>query len=490
MAYQHGVRVSELPTSILPPVVANSAISFIVGAAPVNMVDEPKVNEPVLCSSYAEAVAAFGYAPAQGNALKKFNYSISEFIQSQFSLFGVGPVIIVNVLDPAKETHKATATATSITLDAKTGSATIAEQGILPGTVQITNDGDAVTAVDLAFNDDGYLTVTSQKNASGVFVVPTETELAFTAQKLDPAAVTAAEIIGGIDTNTGKKTGFELIDECFPRFRLVPSILLAPGFSEQSGVAAVMASKADKINGCFSAIALVDVPTGTVTQYSAVAAWKNANNVTDEKQVCCWPMVALGNVAYHMSTQLAGVLGIVDNENNGIPYVSPSNHSLKMDTACLADGTGVWLGQDEATYLNSQGIVTALNFMNGWVAWGNRTACYPGSSDVKDAFISIRRMFSWIGNTLVQTFWQRVDAPLNRRQIDVIVDSANIWLNGLAAQQVILGGRVEFLDSENPTTDLMDGIAKFHVYVTPPSPNREIDFVLEYAPEYLSTLFE
>ena len=36
----------------------------------------------------------------------------------------------------------------------------------------------------------------------------------------------------------------------------------------------------------------------------------------------------------------------------------------------------------------------------------------------------------------------------------------------------------------------MDGIARFHVYVTPPSPNREIDFTLEYDVNYLSTLFE
>lgn len=490
MAYQHGVRVSELPTSILPPVVANSAIPFIVGTAPVNMTDAASVNEPVLCRTYAEAVAAFGYAAPQGTGLKKFDYSISEFIQSHFGLFNAAPVIIVNVLDPAKETHKATATATSITLDARTGSATIAEQGILPDTVEITIDGDAVTAVDMAFDANGYLTVTSQKNASGVFIVQTETELAFTAQKLDPAAVTAAEIIGGVDANTGKKTGFELIDECFPRFRLVPTILLSPGWSSQAGVAAVMAAKAHSINGCFSAIALVDVPTDTVTQYSAVAAWKNTNNITDEKQVCCWPMVALDNIAYHLSTQLAGVIARTDSDHDGVPYVSPSNKSLQMNAAVLKNGTSIWLGPDEANYLNSQGIVTALNFMNGWVAWGNRTACYPGNTDVKDSFIPVRRMFSWIGNFFVQTFWQRVDQPLNRRQVDVIVDSANIWLNGYAAKGYILGGRVEFLETENPVTDLMDGKARFHVYITPPSPNREIDFVLEYDPDNLATLFE
>src|SRR5699024_5568079 len=110
-------------------------------------------------------------------------------------------------------------------------------------------------------------------------------------------------------------------------------------------------------------------------------------------------------------------------------------------------------------------------------------------TDPKDAFLALRRMFNWIGNTLTLTFWQRVDAPLNRRQIDTVLDSANIWLNGLAARQCSLGGRVEFLETENPDTDSMHGIARFHVYITPPSPNRDIDFILEDDPAYLQTLF-
>lgn len=42
------------------------------------------------------------------------------------------------------------------------------------------------------------------------------------------------------------------------------------------------------------------------------------------------------------------------------------------------------------------------------------------------------------------------------------------------------------LEDENPTTNLMGGIVKLHVYVTPPSPAQEIDFVLEYDPSYVT----
>ena len=87
--------------------------------------------------------------------------------------------------------------------------------------------------------------------------------------------------------------------------------------------------------------------------------------------------------------------------------------------------------------------------------------------------------------TLIRTFWDRVDMPMNRRLIDSIVDTANIWMNGLAGSGYILGGRVEYNADENPDTALMAGIIKLHVYITPPSPMQELDFVLEYDASYV-----
>ena len=52
MAYKHGVYVSEVPTSILPAVVVDSALPVIFGTAPVNMTDPTNVNKPVLSNSY------------------------------------------------------------------------------------------------------------------------------------------------------------------------------------------------------------------------------------------------------------------------------------------------------------------------------------------------------------------------------------------------------------------------------------------------------
>lgn len=466
MAYNHGVKVSEVPTSILPPVEVAAGITFVVGTAPVFMTDINNVNKPVLCYTRDEAVKAFGYVePVNG----KYEYSLCEVMDTHFKYKNVAPVIFVNVQKFTKgDEGEVDFYGTYPNLIKITGLYTDVKVNGTIANVAVYYEGGNT------YFDTSALDTLSVDGVSGC--------------QITPAEVASTDIIGGVDTN-GNKSGLELINECFPRFRLVPGIIIAPGYSGDSAVAAVIAAKAASINEHFSCIGIVDVPTNTVKQYSAVAEWKNTNNITDERLICCWPKLSLGGVQFNQSSQLAALLAEVDGENDDVPYVSPSNHNYAMDAAVLEDGTEVWLSPDTAAYLNSQGVVTALNFMDGWKCWGNRTAKYPGGTDVKDTFIPIRRMFAWIGNTLIQTFWQKVDAPLNRRQIDTIVDSANMWLNGLTAKEYILGGRVEFLETENPTTDLMDGKARFHVYITPPSPNREIDFVLEYDPAYGETLF-
>ena len=96
----------------------------------------------------------------------------------------------------------------------------------------------------------------------------------------------------------------------------------------------------------------------------------------------------------------------------------------------------------------------------------------------------------YVSNTLIKTFWSKLDKPMNRRLIDTILDSANIWLNGLVGAGYLLGARVEMLENENPLTSLMAGKIKLHVYMTPPSPAQEIDFVLEYDADYVTSALQ
>lgn len=469
MAYQHGVYTFEVPTSIVPPVTSTAGLTVIVGTAPINLTDPTLVNKPVLAHSYADAVKSVGYSADFDS------YTICEAISSHFALFGVGPLVMINVLDPTK--HKKSGTAT---LDVVEGEAIIKQSGVIATTLKITSEDGSTPYSDFEseFDDDGYL---------HIFTEAAE-KIKVTFDQLDPTAVTPGDIIGGVSLD-GKLKGLELVNEVFPRFREVPGIIIAPKYSTNSAVAAVMKAKATNINGLFKAIAIADIPTDVVRNYTEVPAYKNLNNLDSPNLLVAWPKVSLGGVQYHMSTQLASEINLTDAQNEGIPYKSPSNKNLQMDACVLADGTEVMLGIEQANYLNGQGIVTALNWVGGWRAWGNETSCYPGNTDPKDRSIPIRRMFIYEQNSVILTYWQKVDEAGNTKLVELVMDSKNIDLNGKAARGFILGGRVEFVESENAVTALMDGTYTFHLYLTPPPAAKEIKWLFEFDPAYFNVLF-
>lgn len=483
MSYKHGIYGSELATSLLPMTSVSAGLPVIFGTAPVHLAtDAAAVNTPVLCHTYGEAVAAFGYSADWKN------YTLCEAMKVQYALFGMAPAVFVNVLDVS--THKTAVIDKESTLTDGTTVLDVSETAVLSTLkVKKASAGQALqlnTDYTAAYDDAGRLTITAISGGA----LNEATKIYCDYDKADASKVTAADIVGGVDTVTGKNEGLELIAEIYPRFGLIPGTIIAPGWSQDVTVAAVMRAKATSINGCFKAIALADIPTDAVTKYSEAEAWKSSNNYVDPYLAICWPLLSLGGVKYHMSTQLAALMCQVDSEHDDVPYWSPSNHKFQADSTVIADGKEVYLDTASAAYLNGQGIVTAINFVGGWKAWGNRTSAYPSNTDVKDTFIPVRRMFNWVNNTLITTFWSKIDNPTNKRLVQTIVDSANIWFNGLAAAGCILGGRVEFRKDENSTTDLMDGKMHFHVYLTPPSPARDIEFIQEYDPDYVSTLFE
>jgi len=346
----------------------------------------------------------------------------------------------------------------------------------IPGSVVVKNGQNTLvlgTDYDLYFADE---VLTIEVLSGGSAYSATTLNVAF--DEVTPASVTTNVVAGGI----------EAVDLCMSTIGLIPDLIVAPGYSDNTGVAAVMAAKAEAINGMFRAKALIDLSTaatGGADTYDEVIALKNSNNFTDENEIVCWPLVKLSDKVFHLSTQLAGVIAATDAEY-AAPHVSPSNKGLQCDGLVTAAGGEVILSLEQANILNGGGVVTALNFMGGFKAWGNYTACYPTNQDVKDYFISVSRMVDFVGNTLIRTFWGKLDLPMNRRLIDTILDSCNIWLNGLTGSGYILGGRCEMIDAENPETNLMAGIIKLHVFVTPPSPMQELDFVIEYDPAYVT----
>ena len=469
MAVKHGVYVSDKAMGVSAPIVVPSGIAFVVGSAPVQSAANPAaVGIPVACETWADFVAAFGYSDDWAS------YTLCEYAYSAFQLYKTAPVLFCNVLDP--ETMTASVAASQKTVSD--------HKVVLP--IEALDDEDLVVKKGDGTGD-AYVKGTDYSVAYGegglvVSLISTsthysETTLQIAYSKVTPASVTASVVA----------TGFDNIERCINTVNCVPDLLLAPGFADDADVIAKMTTVAHSFNGVFTAKAVIDIDAGTNDTASEAVAAKSSAGLTDPAQIVFWPLVKKAGKVYHGSTALACVMGRVDAEN-GCPAASPSNNKIEMDALVVGtSGSYTELNQmkSEADALNNAGIVTAFNFLaSGWVCWGNYTADASGS--VKDKFIPIARMFDWVGNSLVQTFWTKLDKPLSRRLIDTIIDSTNVWLNGLVGAGYLLGARVEFTSAENPVEDLLQGIIRVHIYMTPTAPAQEINFTLEYDASYVT----
>jgi len=475
---KHGVYVNEQATSVSTPVVADMGIPFVIGASCISRASNPaETGIPAICTSWEEFCQKFGYSEDWAS------YNLCEFAYSHFKLFGCQPVLFCNLVSTATA-NLVNVAAEDITLT--THKATLPAEAVA-STIVVKKSGGSGNA----YVEGTDYTVTYTDEACLVSMIATSTHYSDTAlniafKKTNPALVTAQAVA----------IGMEAIELCM-QTGIIPDLIASPGYSSDAAVAAVMAAKAAGINGLFRAKAVVDLATGTggAHTYDAANTIKTQGNFVDENMIVCWGSLGLGDHVFHQSTQLCGLMARID-AANGAPYESPSNKNYRMDRLLVEDTSTpgsyntVNLTKAQADVLNNAGIVTALNFLGaGWVSWGNYTACYPANADVKDYFICISRVFDWVSNTCIRTFWGKIDLPMNRRLIDNIIDTCNIWLDGLSASGKIIGGRCEMIEAENPLTDLMAGIMRVHIYITPPSPAQEIDFTLEYDVSYVEALF-
>lgn len=476
MAYKHGVYVQEQATKLIAPVLGTAGLQVVVGTAPVNMLDDPAAacNTPLLVQSYAEAVGAVGYNSDFAA------YTLCESISVNFQVVGTGPMVFINVLDPAK--HSANIEGEE--LEVTDGVAHLDAVGVLRDTLKVM-DGETELEKDVdyttLFNDDGTLNIVPINGAATLTV---------SGKRLDPSLVTHNDIIGGVDVNTGKETGLEVIRQIYPKLAMTPGILLAPRFSANPNVSAALQAKTKDINGVFKAVTVIDIDSTAegATKYTDVKEQKEKQAVTDPNAYAVWGYGKLGDVVYSGSALAASLTAYTDAVNGDIPNVSPSNKTLAIGAICLADGTEIMLDQTQANTVNGFGVATFLN-MNGFRLWGNNTACYPGNTDPKDRWFSVRRFFCWTGNTFILTYFQKVDNPTNPRLIEAIVDSENVRGNSFVARDICARYEITFNEDENPTTDLLNGKITFHQYLTPYVPAEDIENILEFDPDALSKLF-
>lgn len=467
MAYLHGVRIQENPTSVPTPVKNEAGVPVIFGTAPVNLVADPAgaVNKLFLCNSFAEAKVAVGYSDDYEN------YTLCQAMDAFFKAFGVAPVVICNVLDPA--THKSTY---SETLNIVDGQAVSTKKGILLDGLKV---GDMTLGTDytVAFNDDGYLVITVLKSSA-------ESTVAVSGNVIDASKVTESSIVGSYDSGTGVETGIELIRKVYPTFGLTPSLLLAPGWSYKPTVGLALAEKCTDINGMFKCECVVDIDASRAAKYTDVEQIKQESGFSSPHTICVWPKVKYAGKEMYYSAIYAAMACYTDYNNDNVPNLSPSNRAIRISATVVEDGTEVNLDINQANELNAVGVVTALN-LNGFKAWGNNTAAYPDTTDPKDRWIACRRFFSWWGNSFITTYLTKVDDPANYRLIESIVDSENVRGNSLVSQGKCAGIKMVYSKEDNPIANVLDGKIVFKQYLAPYTPAEDILNVLEFDPSMI-----
>lgn len=482
MAYNHGVRILEEPTSLTAPINGTAGLQVIIGTAPVNLSADPYncTNVPMLAYSFEEACEAVGYSDDFDD------YTICESLDASFRVTNVAPVVIINVLDPT--VHKEDFTAR--TYSVSSGQVTMDIKGVLADTLTVKYNNTPLTKdVDyvVTFSDDGYAVLTFISNLSGIGQTGAAT-VTVEGTAIKPSLVTASDIIGGYNASTGTEKGLEVIRQVFPKLGLVPGIIVCPNWSKNPNIAAAIAAKCENINGVFTCEAIVDLDSSSTgaKKYTDTKDVKEASALISPHLDVVWPCVKIGSKIYHGSAIKAAYTAYNDAENDDVPNLSPSNIQIAISGICLEDGTEVVLDEQRANVVNSYGIST-FNRYSGWALWGNRTAAYPGSTDPKDMWFCCRRFFSWWGNSFILTYHSRVDSAASPRLIEAIVDDENIKGNSLVAQGKCAGAVMEYREDENTISDVLNGKLQFHQRLAPYTPAEDILNILEFDPSLLET---
>lgn len=466
--YKHGIEVEEKKTTYERPLATSYGVQVVVGTAPVNLTKNPKeaVNCPVMVQSFEEAVKKLGYTD-------DWSYTLCQSMYASFQLFNVYPVIFINVLDPDKHSKETEASKYQVSEH----QAELKETGILLDTIQVKEGmktQEEQAAAKTLVKDTDY--IVSFTEAGKVLITLLSTGVGYSLESiqvqykhLDPSMVTEEEIIGAYNLETGEETGLELIRRIYPMFHLSPGLLLAPGWSQKPNVGAALQEKCTEINGVFRCECVLDLDTAINRRYSECGAAKKQNGYTDPHSIVLWPELLTGGKHMAFSAAYGAMASYYTATNGDVPYLYPSNRLLNVEGAVLADGTEIMLDQTQAAYLNGDGVVTAIND-GGWRSWGNNTGCYPDNTDPKDYRIACRRMFSFVANYFIRQYQSRLDASMNRRTIDDIVNSFNIWGNSLVSQGMCAGLRMEYDESENDNESLSNGHVKVKIYLAPYTP--------------------
>jgi hypothetical protein len=271
---------------------------------------------------------------------------------------------------------------------------------------------------------------------------------------------------------------------------MIPTILLAPGWTQDPDVEQALLVRCVDINGHWDATVFVDIDNSTAITVATAKTTKVSSGYTNKLEKVFWPCAKKSGLVYHFSTLAAVTKQYKDYLNDNIPFETPSNKRLDIDSLCLENGTVVKFDETQANDLNSVGITTAIYSGGKWVLWGSHMGNYEyGVTDIpEEVFDAQVWMEQYLNNDFQKRNLDIVDTPIDRRDIDYILSVEQQRLNALVADGKLLYGKIAFNSASNVTADLIQGNFTFNTGVTYTPPAKSLTQKLQYTDKGISTL--
>ncbi|MDO4647630.1 MAG: hypothetical protein Q4B26_03185 [Eubacteriales bacterium] len=470
---------------------SQTAIVYI-GTAPVNQVEEAgegfNVNTPLVVNNIAEARKYLGYSDNWGT------YTLCEAMYMHFVKNTVGPIVLINVLDPEKHAYE---NGNTYHLTPSNG------RVVIPSGDTIIMDSITVKAGSKTFSKyEDYeavynfdkKTVTIKERKAGA--LGTE-QLTIEYKCIDPNKVSAEDVIGAA-TEIGKNTGVNVIQDVYTKTGYIPAFIAAPGFSSIPEVHKALSKNSLKINGHWDAFMFTDLPivSGEETlTFEKAYEYKVANGYCCENEKVCYPMVECDDFkTYHLSVIAAANFQKLLKENDGIPFHSSSNTEI-------AGAVNLYLGNDYSDrtygdsivneYLNKNGIASAAYMGGRWALWGAHCADYDqNNSSETNMSETTRMMLYYISNDFQVRRMQDVDRPMTVNDLKTIASEEQARLDALINIGSLTYGTVSLDAVSTDESDVLNGDYSFTFNITTTPLAKSLTAVVNWTNEGFKSYFE
>ena len=461
-----------------------------VGTAPVHNVEggANNVNKPIVVNNIAEARKYFGYSDEWDK------YTLCEAMHVHLENKGVGPLVFINVLNPA--THKASDAGT-VSKTPENGRVTIpAAQDIILDSVVVKSDNTTKikgTDYAIAYNIEKKTITISELTAGALGT----SALTITYNTIDASAVTTADVIGASD-GLGLNTGIFAIKNVYQLTGYIPAYLAAPGFSSVPAVHAAMYQNSVKVNGHWDVYMFVDLPIvngETPLTLDTAKTYKNGNGYTKENETVFFPLAQGTNgKIYHLSVLAAANFQELLLAQDGIPYKTASNTDCSLIENLYLGASNTGRVYDDSIInekLNKNGIASAAYVGGRWAIWGCHSADYDqDNGDQINVAETNRMMLYYISNDFQHRRTPDVDKPMTANDLQTIIAEEQTRVDALLNIGALTRGVVTLNADAQARSDIMNGDYSFLFDITTTPLAKSLTAIVNWTDEGFVTYFE